>query len=77
MRAGARLERGGGWWGLWGGSVEEGCGCGGGGGDVRGYELGDCGGGNVVDEGEGGEEEDGCGAVGGWGGLVGVGGGDG
>lgn len=75
VRAGARLERGGGGglWGLWRGSVE-GRGCCGGWGDVVVYELGDCGGGDVVDEGEGGEEEDGCGAVGGWRGLVGVGG---
>lgn len=41
-----------------------------------GYEVGDCGGGDVVDEGERGEEEDCCGAVGGWRGLVGVGGGE-
>lgn len=77
VRAGARVE-GGGWRELeWGGGSVEGGGCGGGGGDVVGYEVGDCGGGDVVDEGEGGEEEDGCGAVGGWRGLVGVGGGEG
>ena len=38
----------------------EGGGCCGGGGDVVGDEMGYCGWGDVVDEGEGGEEEDGC-----------------